>query len=99
MRVLSTLILLSIYFVFSSFAVAKSATDEEVRKLIIRESISSYPGNCPCPYNRARNGSRCGKRSAYSRAGGYLPLCYSSDVTDKKVKEYRSKYGIAISDQ
>lgn len=25
----------------------------------------SYPGNCACPYNHARNGSRCGGRSAY----------------------------------
>ena len=39
---------------------------------MIKESIDGYPGNCPCPYNTARNGSRCGKRSAYNRAGGYL---------------------------
>lgn len=29
-----------------SFAV----TDQEVRDMMIKESISSYPGNCPCPY-------------------------------------------------
>jgi len=46
----------------------------------IQQSINNYSGNCPCPYNRASNGSRCGKRSAYSRPGGYSPLCYSSDV-------------------
>jgi len=51
----------------------------------------SYPGNCPCPYNRASNGSRCGGRSAYSRAGGYSPLCYDRDVTDDMVRRYRDK--------
>lgn len=76
-----------------SFAADKSISDDEVRQLIIKESIASYPGNCPCPYNTARNGSRCGKRSAYSRAGGYSPLCYPSDVTDKVVEDYRQQYG------
>lgn len=94
MRVVATLIILSVSFLFPLFAADKSITDEEVRQLIIQESISSYPGNCPCPYNRARNGSRCGKRSAWSRAGGYSPLCYSSDVTDEMVERYRIKHGL-----
>ena len=33
-------------------------------------------GSCPCPYNIASDGSICGERSAYSRSGGYEPLCY-----------------------
>ena len=53
---------------------------EAIKQKIIQQSIESYPGNCPCPYNTARNGSRCGKRSAYNRAGGYAPLCYPEDV-------------------
>src|SRR5258708_22930906 len=43
------------------------ASDAAVKKAIIADSLSRYPGPCPCPYNVARNGSRCGKRSAYSR--------------------------------
>jgi len=31
----------------------------------------------------------CGKRSAWSKAGGYAPLCYESDIIDEMVKEYR----------
>ncbi|ENX06473.1 hypothetical protein [Acinetobacter courvalinii] len=62
-----------------------------IKRKIIQESIESYPGNCPCPYNTARNGSRCGKRSAYNRAGGYTPYCYPEDVSDRKVKEYKEK--------
>ena len=64
---------------------------EQIKQKIIQQSIESYPGNCPCPYNTARNGSRCGKRSAYNRAGGYAPLCYSEDVTDQMVKNYRTR--------
>ena len=93
MRTIATIIIL-VFFTFPIFADDKTFTDEDVRQLIIKESIFSYPGNCPCPYNRASNGSRCGKRSAYSRAGGYSPLCYSSDITDKIVESYRSKHGL-----
>lgn len=39
----------------------------------------------------ARNGSRCGARSAYSRPGGRAPLCYPSDVTDAMVEKYRKQ--------
>lgn len=67
-------------------------TDDQIRKMIIRESIASYPGNCPCPDNLASNGSRCGKRSAYSRAGGYSPICYPEDVTREMIRRYRQKY-------
>lgn len=42
-------------------------------------SPSSYPvydGNCRCPNDIASDGTRCGARSAYSRSGGYSPMCY-----------------------
>lgn len=47
---------------------------------IIAQSIASYPGVCACPYSTASNGSKCGRRSAYSKPGGYDPLCYPEDV-------------------
>lgn len=62
-----------------------------IKQRIIRASIASYPGNCPCPYSRARNGSRCGGRSAWSRAGGYAPLCFPSDVTAADIRAYRQR--------
>jgi len=46
----------------------------------IDESIAAYPSSCACPYSRASNGSRCGKRSAWSKPGGAEPLCYKSDI-------------------
>lgn len=82
-------------FIAATYATASIAapTDEEVRQLIIQESIASYPGNCPCPYNRVANGSKCGKRSAWSRAGGYAPICYPEDVTPEMIDEWRRASG------
>jgi hypothetical protein len=64
-------------------------TDDQIRQQIIRQSIASYPGSCPCPYSVARNGSSCGGRSAYSRAGGYQPKCYPKDVSQADLNSYK----------
>jgi hypothetical protein len=60
-----------------------------IKRRMIAASIESYPGNCPCPYNTARNGSRCGGRSAYNRGGGYAPLCYAGDISPADVEAWR----------
>lgn len=73
-------------------AVARDS-DAQVRQKIIDQSIASYPGSCPCPYNTNRGGRRCGGRSAYSRPGGYAPKCYASDVTADEVAAYRARGG------
>lgn len=76
---------------FGAEAKQSSQSVEAIKQKIIQQSIENYPGNCPCPYNTASNGSRCGKRSAYDRAGGHAPLCYPEDVSDRMVKEYKSR--------
>jgi len=78
-----------------AFAVPAYAamTDAEVKQAIIRESIANYPGPCACPYNAMRNGRACGRRSAYSRPGGYAPICYETDVTREMVRQYRKGHG------
>ena len=68
---------------------AKPLSDAQIRKILIDESIAAYSGNCPCPYSTASNGSRCGKRSAWSREGGAAPLCFAKDVTGEMVRGYR----------
>lgn len=73
---------------------ARTLSDPEIRQRIIAESIASYPGPCACPYNIMRNGRMCGRRSAYSRPGGYAPLCYASDVSDAAVAAYRKTHGL-----
>lgn len=68
-----------------------SLSDAEVRQRIVEESIRSYSGSCPCPYNVDRAGRRCGARSAYSRPGGASPICYPSDVSNAQVQSYRNR--------
>ena len=88
-RLLLTVFAMAVLVVPLAFAKEKSG--KEIKQVLIKESISSYRGSCPCPYSVARNGSRCGKRSAYSRPGGASPLCYESDVTDEMVEAYRNR--------
>lgn len=70
---------------------AKRLSDDQVKQQIIQESIDDYPGNCPCPYNQTRNGRSCGKRSAWSKPGGYSPICYKNEVTKEMVKDWRER--------
>ncbi|OAL84999.1 hypothetical protein [Acinetobacter sp. SFD] len=85
------LLLVGVCVAFGAEAKQSSQSVEAIKQKIIKESIESYQGNCPCPYNTARNGSRCGKRSAYNRAGGYAPLCYPEDVSEKMIKNFLSR--------
>jgi hypothetical protein len=87
MKLLTFILLL----VVSSFAYTdnSSMSDEEIIQVIIYKSIATHRGNCACPYNRANNGSKCGRRSAYSRPGGYQPMCYPRDVPSEMVEEFR----------
>ncbi len=84
-------LLAGIAFVTSSAALGKgpAISDTQIKENIIKESIAEYPGTCACPFNRARNGSSCGKRSAWSKAGGYSPICYKDEVTKEMIKAWR----------
>lgn len=62
-----------------------------IAQRLIAESRASYPGSCACPYDTDRGGRRCGARSAYSKPGGYAPICYESDVTAQMVEKYRDR--------
>ena len=73
-------------------AAATRLSDAEVKQRIINESLASYPGHCPCPYNSDRAGRSCGGRSAWSRPGGYAPKCYPADVTRAEVEDYRQSH-------
>lgn len=84
-------ILMGLCLAFGVEAKQNSESTEAIKQKIIQQSIDNYPGNCPCPYNSARNGSRCGKRSAYNRAGGYTRICYPEDVSERMVKEFKGR--------
>ena len=42
----------------------------------------------PLPLQSRRGGHRCGKRSAWNRAGGYAPLCFPEDISPDMVREF-----------
>ena len=68
-------------------------SDAQIAEQIVRESRSAYYATghpCACPDDLARNGSRCGGRSAYSRPGGAEPKCYASEVSKQEIEAYRS---------
>jgi hypothetical protein len=70
---------------------AYGQSDAQIKQRLIRQSIASYSGSCPCPYNVDRGGRRCGARSAYSRPGGRSPLCFASDISAAQVRAARGR--------
>jgi len=73
-----------------------SITDAQIATIIVQASRDAYyrTGHpCACPEDRARNGSLCGRRSAYSRPGGASPYCYPSDVSKAEIDRYRARLG------
>jgi len=83
---------ISLLWMGASDAKTSRQTDDQIRQLIIEDSIASYPGVCACPFNSARNGSSCGRRSAWSRQGGYAPICYKKEVTKDMVDQWRQSH-------
>lgn len=76
----------------SSLAKTPVLSDAQIKQKVIEESIAQYPGPCACPFNHARNGSSCGKRSAWSKPGGYDPICYADEVTPQMIKDWREQH-------
>lgn len=80
-----------VFMTSSVMAKSNNVSDAMVKENVIAESIASYPSVCACPFNQTRNGSSCGRRSAWSKAGGYAPICYKNEVTDEMVKQWREQ--------
>lgn len=89
----TTVVLVAVFVFVSEMAIAKSnqLTDDQVKQRIIDDSIASYPGTCACPFNTARNGSSCGRRSAWSKAGGASPICYKKEISKAMIKEWHQQ--------
>lgn len=82
----------SLLSIESSLAKTSVLSDAQIKQKVIEESIAQYPGPCACPFNHARNGSSCGKRSAWSKPGGYDPICYANEVTPQMIKDWREQH-------
>jgi hypothetical protein len=87
-----TLLAIGVALAFPAFA-QPALTDQQIAAIIVKESREAYyrTGHpCACPNDLARNGSRCGRRSGYSRPGGVEPYCYVTDVPKQKIEAYRA---------
>jgi hypothetical protein len=70
-------------------------TDAAIIALIIAASVAAHKAMgkpCACPDDRMSNGRRC--NSAWSRHGGFRPLCVPSDVTPEMIRVYRATKGV-----
>ena len=66
-------------------------SDVKIRQAIVQESRMAYyrlGHSCACPYDLARNGQECGRRSAYGRRGATTPKCYVTDITVADSRAY-----------
>jgi len=90
-RTVAVSLVMAVSLLWTGASDAKSTrqSDDQIRQLIIEDSIASYPGVYACPFNSARNGSSCGRRSAWSKQGGYAPICYKKEVSKEMVDEWR----------
>ncbi len=96
---LKNLFFFNFLFIFVLFI--SNQGEAKTPKQLIRESIANYKGQCPCPYSIMTNGNKCGEKSAYSKPGGYEPLCYESDLIskeDRKLNTSRSLNNVRIVD-
>jgi hypothetical protein len=68
--------------------------DDELRRMVIEDSLARFQGYCPCPYSYDR-GQQCGDKSAYSRRTALPPdlYCYPKDVSWWDVEYYRERTG------
>jgi hypothetical protein len=91
-RIISFFIALCLTLATSALA-ESPLTDHQIAMIIVQVSRGAYYQSgrlCVCPEDLARNGSRCGRRSAYSRPGGAEPYCYVTDVPKEKIEAYRA---------
>ena len=55
-----------------------------IRVPFTNENRPAGQASCDCPYDRARDNSICGGRSAYVKPGGKEPACYVGETTARE---------------
>ena len=64
-------------------------TQDDLRDLLLDNSVASYPGYCPCPYSRNVDGFECGVEAAYYKPGGFRIKCYPQNLKGQDYIFYR----------
>ncbi|MBN9287905.1 MAG: hypothetical protein J0H47_08265 [Gammaproteobacteria bacterium] len=76
---------------------AQMLCDDEIRAIIIENSLNAYTGLCPCPYSIHWDGQKCGRRSAYIHPKNYhqIPICYPDYISDEMVQSFRDLHHLS----
>jgi hypothetical protein len=76
-------------------APAAAQRDDEIRRILVQDSVARFGGYCPCPYSYDR-GQQCADKSAYSQRATHPRdlYCYPQDVPRWDVEDYRRRMGI-----
>jgi hypothetical protein len=76
-------------------APAAAQHDDEIRRILVEDSLARFNGYCPCPYSYDR-GQQCAEKSAYSQRAAHPRdlYCYPQDVPLWEVEAYRRRMGI-----
>ncbi len=76
---------------WATTASAQRYSDEEIRQMIIRDSLSGFSTrDCPCPYSYGWNGQQCADKSLYNQRTARRDIyCYPADVSSRDIVEYR----------
>ncbi len=70
-------------------------SDEDIRRLVVEDSLARFQGYCPCPYSYDR-GQQCADKSVYRQSSGGRPAdlyCYPADVPYWEIVNYRRRTG------
>ena len=92
---MTRLVLLSLLpLLWASAAAAQRVDDEEIRRMIIRDSLAGFSSrDCPCPYSYAWNGQQCADKSLYNQRTARRDIyCYPNDVSSRDIAEYRRQH-------
>lgn len=71
-------------------AVKRPMSDAQIREVIVKGSVNSFTGDCPCPYSTDPKGNKCGDNSEYFQSPGDL-YCYPEDVSNRQIFEFRAR--------
>ena len=69
-------------------------SDNQVREAIVRDHLVSYVnrGACLCPNQPDKAGQPCGRRAGYGKTNNNIAVCYTSQVDQRMVWEWRSAH-------
>ena len=72
---------------------AAAQRDEDIRRLIVEDSLARFSGYCPCPYSYDR-GEQGAEKSIFSRRTDPYLYWYPADVHWRDVQAYCDRMGI-----